>query len=173
MFISAGVTEVFAFSKPIGVGLIQSAINLTKLCLLQRPTSLTFIGSAGSYDATKYQIFDIVHTSAAAQIESSLLKKESYTIIEQIISLNPNDVIVNSSNYITTDPTTALAFSKFGFYLENMEFYSVLQVAKEFAIPAKGIFVVTNYCTPDAHQQYKQNIAHAKELLIHEIKSHY
>ena len=35
-----------------------------------------------------------------------------------------------------------------------MEFFSVLKTAKEFNIPVKGIFVVTNYCNKNAHSEY-------------------
>ena len=58
MIISAGNEEVFNFATPIGVGLIDSAINLTRLCLFDKPDFLIFIGSAGSYGNKK--IFDII-----------------------------------------------------------------------------------------------------------------
>ena len=171
MIISAGKTEIFPFARAIGVGLVESAINLTHICLLDRPSSLIFIGSAGSYNPNKHKIFDIVTSSSASQIETSFIKKESYTpISEQIISTNKS-VIVNSSNYITTDKIIALAFDKFGLEIENMEFYSVMKVAKEFNIPVKGIFVITNYCDENAHNDYLQNIKKAKDLLTNYLIS--
>ncbi len=53
MIICAGRNETFKFAESIGVGLIESAINLTKLCLINKPDSLLFIGSAGSYGEHK------------------------------------------------------------------------------------------------------------------------
>ena len=47
-----------------------------------------------------------------------------------------------------------------------MEFYSIVKVAKEFEIPVKGIFVITNYCDKDAHKLYLENIKDAKKVLI-------
>lgn len=58
MIICAGNQEVFEFAQSVGVGLIDSAYGLTKLCLEEKPESLLFIGSAGSYG--EYDIFDIV-----------------------------------------------------------------------------------------------------------------
>jgi nucleoside phosphorylase len=172
MILSAGNEEIFSFARPIGIGLIESAINLTHICLLDRPQSLIFIGSAGSYNPNKHKIFDIVTSSSASQIEISFLKKESYTPIEQIITANvSHETIVNSSNYITTDKLSALAFDKLGMEIENMEFYSVMKVAKEFNIPVIGIFVITNYCDKDAHQQYLKNIKQAKQILIDYLKN--
>ena len=171
MIISAGNEEIFSFARPIGIGLIESAINLTHICLLDRPNSLIFIGSAGSYNPNKHKIFDIITSKSSAQIEISFLKKESYTPIEQIITANVSrETIVNSSNYITTDKISAFAFDKLGMEIENMEFYSVMKVAKEFNIPVIGVFVITNYCHKEAHNEYINNIKKAKEILINYLK---
>jgi len=172
MIISAGKEEIFSFTHPIGIGLIESAINLTRLCLFDRPKSLIFIGSAGSYNPKKYKIFDIITSSSASQIETSFLQKKSYTPIDNFVSASVSrETIVNSSNYITTDKLFALAFDKLGFEIENMEFYSVVKVAKEFNIPVRGIFVITNYCDENAHTEYLKNIKEAKKRLVDYLKN--
>lgn len=171
MILSAGREEVFSFATPIGIGLIETAINLTRLSLLDRPKSIIFIGSAGSYNPNKHKIFDIITSSTASQIETSFIKKESYTPIDNIVTASVSqETIVNSSNYITTDRVLALAFDKLGFGIENMEFYSIVKTAKEFNIPVKGIFVITNYCHKDAHKEYLANIKQAKQILINYLK---
>jgi len=171
MILSAGKEEIFSFARPIGIGLIESAINLTHICLLDRPNSLIFIGSAGSYNPKKHKIFDIITSSSASQIETSFLQKKSYTPIDNFVTAtNSQETIINSSNYITTDKVFALAFDKLGFGVENMEFYSVVKVAKEFNIPVKGVFIVTNYCDENAHTEYLKNIKQAKMILINYLK---
>jgi nucleoside phosphorylase len=171
MILSAGREEVFSFATPIGIGLIETAINLTRLSLFDRPKSIIFIGSAGSYNPNKHKIFDIVTSSTASQIETSFIKKESYTPIDNIVTASVSqETIVNSSNYITTDRVLALAFDRLGFGIENMEFYSIVKTAKEFNIPVKGIFVITNYCHKDAHKEYLANIKQAKQILINYLK---
>ena len=40
MIICAGRNETFHFAHPIGVGLIESAINLTRMCLFNKPEYL-------------------------------------------------------------------------------------------------------------------------------------
>ena len=160
--ISSGNKEIFPFATPIGIGLIESAINLTRLCLFDKPDLIIFIGSAGSYGNLK--IFDIFESYSASNIESCFLKKECYTPIENIISLKKS-IIVNSSNYITTNEIISKAFLKLNIDAENMEFFSVLKVAKEFSIFAKGIFIITNYCNKFAHNDYLKNINKAKEKL--------
>jgi nucleoside phosphorylase len=161
--ISAGNKEIFNFATPIGIGLIESTINLTRLCLFNKPDLLIFIGTAGSYGRKK--IFEIIESQAASNIEHCLLKKECYTPIENII-VSRETPIVNSSNYITTDEIISKAYLKLNIDLENMEFFSVMKVAKEFNIPVKGIFVVTNYCNKMAHEEYIKNISTAKEKLV-------
>lgn len=163
--ISSGKTEIFPFAHPIGIGMIESAINLTRLVLFDKPDYLIFIGSAGSYGNLKP--FDIIKTKTASNIEHCFLKEKCYTPIDNIITMSVSrETIVNSSNYITTSKKISKKYLQMNIDAENMEFYSVLKVAKEFKIPAVGIFIITNYCYKNAHKEYLQNIKKAKKLLI-------
>ncbi len=58
MIICAGNNETFDFAEPMGVGLIDTAINLTRLCLFDKPEFLLFVGTAGSYG--NHNIFDVL-----------------------------------------------------------------------------------------------------------------
>jgi len=184
MIICAGNNETFPFATPIGVGLCESAVNLTRLALMNPPEFLLFIGSAGSYG--KFNIFDIVESKAASQIELSFLLKKSYTPLENNVIVSDENVsretpltkianegspiIVNSSNYITTDLNLAQNFNRLGIGLENMEFYSVMHVAKDFNIPCGGIFVITNMCDENAHNDFLVNHNEAMAKLIEHLK---
>ena len=175
MIVSAGKNETFSFATPIGVGLIESTINLTRLALFDKPEFLIFIGSAGSYG--EYKVFDIVESMIASNIELSFWENNSYTPIDNVIEAknsNTNSkVIVNSSNYITTNKELSKNFLKHNIHLENMEFYSVASVAKEFEIPLLGIFVVTNYTDKNAHKDFIKNHKKAKEMLVEYIRKKY
>lgn len=178
MFICAR-GENFNFAKDIGVGLVESAIELTAIILRENPQYLIFIGSAGAYDKS-VNLLDIFVSNSATQIESSFSKDESYTPLDNKIEIvsyetlqnqsadsrsNPNInlktildshnfAIVNSSNYICTDEIFAYKMSSAGIILENMEFFAILKVADYFKIPALGIFCVTNHCNKDAHKNF-------------------
>ncbi len=182
MIVCAGNNETFFFATPIGVGTIQSTINLTRLALFNKPEFLIFIGSAGSYG--KYKIFGIVESMTASQRELSFWQNNSYTPIDNVIEAKQitkqttkqkqqNKIIVNSSNYICTNIELAKNYLKHNIHLENMEFFSVLSVAKEFEIPVLGIFVVTNYTDKNAHKEFIKNHKKAKELLIQYIYNKY
>jgi len=170
MIICAGNSETFDFGQPMGVGLIESAINLTRLCLFDKPEFLLFVGTAGSYGDAK--IFDIIESKTAANIELAFLDNNAYTPLDNVISTNTTnikDIVVNSSNYISTNEEITKKFLNFGIGIENMEFFSVLQVAQEFNIPAGGVFCVTNYTNANAHKDFLKNHDKAKELLTHYI----
>ena len=155
----------------MGVGLIETAMNLTRLCLFDKPEFLLFFGSAGSYGKAK--IFDIVESKTASNIELAFLSKDAYTPLENVITTNTTnvkDIVVNSSNYISTNETLTKKFLNIGVGIENMEFFAVLQVAKEFNIPAGGVFCVTNFTNANAHEDFIQNHEKAKELLSQHIK---
>ncbi len=172
MIICAGNNETFDFATPMGVGLIESAINLTRLCLFDKPEFLLFIGSAGSYG--EHKIFDIIESKTASNIELAFLNNDAYTPLDNVISTNTDqtkrDVIVNSSNYISTNEELSKKFLKLGVGIENMEFFAVLKVAQEFDIPAGGVFCITNYTNKNAHEDFLKNHEEAKKILEAHVK---
>ena len=171
MIICAGNNETFSFATPMGVGLIETAINLTRLCLFDKPEFLLFVGTAGSYGEKK--IFDIVESKTAANIELAFLRNDAYTPLDNVVTANTTnqkDIVVNSSNYISTNETLTKGFLKFGVGIENMEYFSVLRVAQEFNIPAGGLFCITNYTNKQAHEDFLKNHNKAKELLHEHVK---
>jgi len=172
MIICAGNNETFDFAQPMGIGLIESAMNLTRLCLFDKPEFLLFVGSAGSYG--NHKIFDIIESKTASNIELSFLNGDAYTPLDNVISTNTTnkkETIVNSSNYISTNQELSEKFLNLGIGIENMEFFSVLKVAQEFNIPAGGVFCITNYTNKNAHEDFLKNHEKAKELLSVHVKT--
>lgn len=166
MIVCAGNNETFDFATPIGVGLIDSAINLTRHCLVHKPEFLLFVGSAGSYGGHK--IHELIESKTAANIELGFLDERAYTPIDNVVSAqteNIKDVIVNCSNYITTSEDAMMKFKALGMGIENMEFFSVMRAAQIFGIPAGGLFCITNYCDANAHRDFIANHGFAKVLL--------
>jgi hypothetical protein len=125
-----------------------------------------FVGTAGSYGDAK--IFDIIESKTAANIELAFLHNDAYTPLDNVVTTNTTnvkDIVVNSSNYISTNEELAKNFLKFGVGIENMEFFSVLKIAQEFDIPAGGVFCITNYTNDKAHEDFQANHEKAKTLL--------
>ena len=171
MIVCAGNNETFDFAQPTGVGLIETAMNLTRLCMFDKPEFLLFVGTAGSYGEAK--IFDIVESKTAANIELAFLSNDAYTPLDNVVTTNETDkkdIVVNSSNYISTNKDLAKNFLKFGVGIENMEFFAVLKVAQEFDIPAGGVFCITNFTNKNAHEEFINNHEKAKELLTTHVK---
>jgi nucleoside phosphorylase len=167
MIVCAGRNETFKFAEAIGVGLVESAINLTRICLFNKPDFILFIGSAGSYG--NHKVFDIIESKRASNIELSFLRNDAYTPLDNVLESDnkmvKNDTIVNSSNYISTNKELTSKFDEYGIGIENMEYFSILQVAREFEIPVAGIFVVTNYTDKNAHDDFLKNHEEAMKKL--------
>lgn len=183
MIVCAGKNEQFDFATTLGVGLIQSTLELTKICLTQHPSEIVFVGSAGAYDKSLH-ILDIFLSNEATQIEYSFTQKLSYTPLEnhlkslttpsqKNINVSYETKIINSSNYIHTDSTMAQAMLSKNISLENMEFFTVLQVAQYFEIPCVGIFCVSNYCDDNAHKDFCNNHQAVKEKLQSFVGNHF
>ena len=170
MIVCAGESEQFDFAIPVGIGLIDAAITLTKLCMEQKPESLLFIGTAGSYG--EIGLLQIVESCSAANIENGFFNAGAYSPINNIVSCEtmPDSPIVNSSNYITTDNSLAEAYREKNIQIENMEFYAIVKVAQKLGIPVKGIFCITNYCNKSAHKDFLANRTEAMQLLNKKLK---
>jgi len=171
MILCAGNNETFGFAQPMGVGLIETAMNLSRLCLFDKPEFLLFVGTAGSYGEAK--IFDIIESKTASNIELAFLSNDAYTPLDNVVTTNETnikDIVVNSSNYISTNEELTKNFLKLGVGIENMEFFAVLKIAQEFDIPAGGVFCVTNYTNTQAHEDFLKNHEKAKELLTIHVK---
>ncbi len=175
MIVCAGKIESFEYAFPIGIGLIESAINLTQLCLLDKPNYLFFVGSAGSYGG--FSIGDIVTSDGASNIENSNLLGKSYTPLDNVLVSNSgivsHETIVNSSNYITADEAIGRLYQEHKIGIENMEFFSVIRVAKEFNIPVAGAFVITNYCNKEAHKEFLNNHKSCIAKLDNYMREHF
>ncbi len=177
MLLCAGRNETLKKAVPIGVGLIESAINLTRMCL-KNPSieSLIFIGSAGSY-SPEIELLSVFESVCGYQVEESFSHLNSYTPLDNFIQIETKEkalferVCVNSSNYIHTGEMFAKKMVQKGVLLENMEFFSVLSVAKAFSLKAKGIFCVSNYVGLNAHKEFKENHAKVKQILENIIDS--
>lgn len=167
MIICAGNMESFDFATSIGIGMIQSAINLTRILCKNRIEEIIFIGSCGLYKDGK--ILEIYETTKAKNLEISSLLDLSYSPLE-FLNVSRETNLTNSSNFITTDKSLAYKFSDLGFFMENMEIYSVLEVAKTFNIPAKGILCATNFCDTNAHDDFLKNYRKSKENLEKYLK---
>ncbi len=189
MIVCAGDIEQFSFATPIGIGMVNAATNLTRICIMNPPEFILFVGTAGSYGNSN--IFDIVYSKSASNLEHAFFNKCGYTPIDNLIVADDivttknsevlnravesksvsRETIVNSSNYITTSKDISSLAIKSGLGLENMEFFSVVSVAKEFNIPVGGVFIVTNYCDENAHRDFTTNLKEAIAKLEEHIKS--
>ena len=119
-------------------------------------------------------VFDIIESKTATNIENSFFTGNAYTPIDNMVSASEDvsrETLVNSSNYITTDKEVAKAYLEKNIHIENMEYYAVLKVAKSFTVPAAGIFIVTNYCNENAHEDFLKNHKEAMLKLTEYIKN--
>ena len=97
MIICAGNIEQFEFATPTGIGLVETAMNVTRLCLFDKPEFLLFVGTAGSYGSAK--LLDVIESKTAANIELSFLQQQAYTPLNNVVSAQTEesrDIIVNS-----------------------------------------------------------------------------
>jgi len=185
LIVSAGRGEFFDGVLPVGVGLVESTITLSRFLTGRKVKGVIFVGTIGSYGSL--QIGEEVISYSATQIEIGALEKKSYSPLQlevenrkiegelsPLIPILPRRVIkINSSNYITTDWELASLFRKGGVEGESMEFYAILETLHRFNLPGFGYFVVTNYTNSSAHSSYLENLPMARKKIgkfVEELK---
>lgn len=174
LLVCAGSSENFKFAVPIGIGLIDSAINLTKILsnleTKSKTSEIIFIGTGGLYRDGK--ILEIYESSFAVQHEISEIENFSYSPIMNKIcpDVSRETLVINSSNFVTTSEKYAYKFANLGYFIENMEFYSVYKVSKFFGIPCSAIICSTNFCNEKAHSDFIKNHNLAKIKIEKYIK---
>jgi len=122
MFVCAGESEQFDFAESIGIGMVDAAINLTRLCLTERPDEVVFVGTAGSYG--RIGLMEIVESATARNVENGFFDGKTYSPITNMVTLSGDvsrETQVNSSHYITIDATSAQQYLDHGIDLESME----------------------------------------------------
>lgn len=77
MFICVGNAENFSFAKSVGMGLVDSAMGLTRLILHHAPREIIFIASAGSYDFCPLNKTDSKNIESKNRKDSIESKKDS------------------------------------------------------------------------------------------------
>lgn len=171
LIVCAGAMESFEFATTIGIGMIEPAINLTKILLnlKQLPKKIIFIGSCGLYG--NENLLEIYQSSFAFNYEISGIMGLSYSPIKiNFPTVSQKTILINSSNFITNSAEIAQKFNDIGFTAENMESYSVQCVANAFKIEFECILCATNYCNENAHNDFIKNYPKAKDIISKYLK---
>lgn len=168
LLVCAGRNESFKFANSIGVGLIESAINLTKILsnlkMQNCVDEVIFIGTAGLYG--RGNLGEIYESKTTTNIEISSILGLSYSpLLTNPVSYETDKNVINSSNFITQNEQISAKFSALGLFMENMEFFAITNVAKAFKIRSRGIFCTTNFCNENAHADFMKNHENAKKEL--------
>lgn len=172
LIVCAGAMESFEFAKAVGIGMVEPAINLTKILLNSKklPKKIIFIGSCGIYG--NENLLKIYQSSLAFNYEISGIIGLSYTPIKiNLPNVSQKTILINSSNFITNSVEISKKFKNLGFIAENMEAYSVRCVANLFKIDFECILCSTNYCNENAHDDFIKNYPQAKEIITKYLKS--
>ncbi|MEE3776574.1 purine-nucleoside phosphorylase [Campylobacter sp. CX2-4080-23] len=172
LIVCAGAMESFEFAKSIGIGMVEPAINLTKILLNSNrlPKKIIFIGSCGLYGDEK--LLEIYKSTQACNYEIAGIMGLGYTPIDmKIAKVSQETNIINSSNFITNSKDISIKFKNLGFMAENMEAYAIWCVAMKFNIDFELILCATNYCDENAHNDFIKNYPKAKENITKYLKS--
>lgn len=168
LFVSAGRMETFDFATPIGVGMINAAINLSKILAHKKYEKIIFLGSCGVYDEDlplKRLFLANTFTQYEHPKSSSFYSPIELEIIINIPKSKLIQASVNSSNHICKDKLKAYKYKEAKCMLENMESFSVASCAKAYGCELGVLLCSTNYCDENAHENFMKNYKLSNEML--------
>ena len=165
MLVCAGRSESLCCAVPIGVGLVEASLGLTRLLLggARETESIIFVGSAGAY-SKEILIGDMFFSVEATQIESSFLSGGSYTPIDNVVKMESMDLSRSFARFFMGDDN----FSNRKSWQKNVSYETSGQTLKSIqnGIVAKqlkqAIVNSSNYITTDedsANQMARAGIA--------------
>lgn len=157
----------------LGIGFLDSALNLEKLICSNTITEIVFIGTAGSYNKA-LSIGEIVSINSTAALNLGAVlglayvagKQESFEL-EVFKDFKPakcfSSLEISREEIIAEKLIAQNSADKF--LVENMELYGVAAVAAKNKIPLKSLLGITNYINPNAHEDWKANNLSVSEKL--------
>ncbi len=151
--------------QSLGIGFLNSALNLEKLIQVQAITEIIFIGTAGSY-TDSLEIGEIVTVSSSSALNLGAVLELAYVptkqehfdlnIFEGFKSAQCFSSLEISRQEIIAEKLIAQNQSE-KYLVENMELYGIAAVAKRHEIPLRALLGITNYINPNAHEDWKAN----------------
>jgi nucleoside phosphorylase len=162
----------------VGVGLVEAAMNTTRLLAKQRPAALLLVGTAGVYPGPRRDL----PLGSVAVIDKILLLPEILPGKHAFVpALMPSrmqsspalikalgrttrlpSVDVACPLAITTSASAAATAAKLsGCALENLEAFAVARAAAAAGVPFTVILGIANHVGPHGHREWKLNAREA------------
>ena len=151
--------------RTIGIGLVDSAINLTRI--LEEYAylkNIIFIGTAGAYKDSKLKIGDLVQAKETGLFSLSQYEGDSYLPNKMIKKISCNQFsgieavqVASVLEINRRGEKLAKVFWKTGYSAEHMELFSVARVAKKFNKNIYSVLGVSNIVNQSAHQDWLKN----------------
>ncbi len=162
----------------VGVGLVEAAIETTRLLHDRRPAGVLLVGTAGVYPGRRHEL----PVGSAAAIGATLLLPQAPRGLSVALpALVPDRVQASAALLralvratalptaevacplaITTNERGARAAARLsGCDLENLEAFAVARAAAAAGVPFAGILGISNTVGPDGHRQWRRHGAAA------------
>jgi len=162
----------------VGVGLVEAAIETTRLLHVRRPAAILLVGTAGVYPGRRHEL----PIGAAAAIGSTTLLPQAVPALSVALpALVPAREPASAQLLRALVRATALPTAKVacplaittsergarsaarlsGCDLENLEAFAVARAAAAAGVPFAGILGISNTVGPDGHRQWRRHGATA------------
>jgi nucleoside phosphorylase len=164
--------------RTIGIGLIDSAINLNQILLNNRDIkNVIFVGTAGAYQNSNLSIYDVVQGVKTDLFSLPFYERCSYFPSKMVTSLELNEFenlkktnVASVLDINASSESFKNLFKDTGFQLEHMELFSVARVAKLLNKKVYSIFSISNIVDENAHEDWKKNNKTASLLAQEKLK---
>jgi len=162
----------------VGVGLVEAAVNTTRLLAKQRPAAVLLVGTAGVYPGRRPDL----PLGGAALLDQILLLPEilpgKHALLPEVVprrehaSSHLRKALMRATHLPSADVACPLAITSSAraataaarlsdCALENLEAFAVARAAALASVPFAAILGIANHVGPSGHREWKQNASQA------------
>jgi futalosine hydrolase len=158
----------------VGVGLVEAAVNTTRLLGELRPSALVLVGTAGGYPAATRAL----PLGSAAVIDEIVLLPDHLAYLPELVPSRarcapslvaalrlatglPAASVACPLAITATAKAAATAAARSGCTLENLEAFGVARAAARAGVPFAAILGIANRVGPQGHREWEKHASAA------------
>jgi nucleoside phosphorylase len=161
--------------EPIGVGIVEAAIGMTRCVLRHEPTHALLIGTCGAFEAASLPLGSVVTSRSVTLADASVLERSSElpppmpgraaldpALHDALVAAGAKSVQIANTVGITTDDALASRLSAAG-EVEHLEAFAFARACAAASIPCGVALGVANTVGSRGRDEWKAGHASASE----------
>lgn len=160
--------------EPVGIGLVDAGIGLTRCIMTRRPSHVLALGTAGAAPKSGLAIGDVVVGRSVRLVDPAVMEGRAAlpfateaafdgAMVDAVFSAGARPCVIANPLGITTDDALATKLAVLA-PVEHLEAYAVARAAHALGVPCTIILGIANVVGSKGRDQWRANHVQASAL---------